>query len=286
MQLIWVDDSFPQKDKNNNYHLDSSRTADSFLYNPEEMANREEEENLNISSMKYNANAKTEETNNLINDLKVKNIKSNYNIISFKKRLSLVLCIIYSILFLISIPKIAVKIGKEQNIDTLIKNNLNMKLNILINNFNFHKDGNNNSETSGYLLKFEINKIYVFRWILGFSYFIIKCICFIYSNNDDNNTNYLLDKKGINLIQKISMLFFPLTLFYYDLKNNISYSEIKVENINNQIITFYAMTIKRFSLVDYIEGLIPTFFYFLLSVDYNNLEKVINNFYHKKKKEK
>ena len=112
MQLIWVDDSFPQKDKNNNYHLDSSRTADSFLYNPEEMANREEEENLNISSMKYNENAKTEETNNLINDLKVKNIKSNYNIISFKKRLSLVLCIIYSILFLISIPKIAVKIGR------------------------------------------------------------------------------------------------------------------------------------------------------------------------------
>ena len=31
MQLIWVDDSFPQKDKNNNYHLDSSRTADSFF---------------------------------------------------------------------------------------------------------------------------------------------------------------------------------------------------------------------------------------------------------------
>ena len=60
------------------------------------------------------------------------------------------------------------------------------------------------------------------------------------------------------------MLFFPLTLFYYDLKNNISYSEIKVENINNQIITFYAMTIKRFSLVDYIEGLIPTFFPFCL----------------------
>ena len=129
--------------------------------------------------------------------------------------------------------------------------------------------------------------------IIKLYYLNIKMIIYsnkIYELNLKKNikyvTNYLLDKKGINLIQKISMLFFPLTLFYYDLKNNISYSEIKVENINNQIITYYAMTIKRFSLVDYIEGLIPTFFYFLLSVDYNNLEKVITNIYHKKKKEK
>ena len=30
MQLLWVDDSFPPKDKTNNYQLDSSRTTDSI----------------------------------------------------------------------------------------------------------------------------------------------------------------------------------------------------------------------------------------------------------------
>ena len=43
MQLIWVEDSFPQKDKAkiNNYQLDSSRTTDSVSY-------------LYITRMKFN----------------------------------------------------------------------------------------------------------------------------------------------------------------------------------------------------------------------------------------
>ena len=72
------------------------------------------------------------------------------------------------------------------------------------------------------------------------------------------------------------MLFFPLCLFYYDFKNNISYSEIKVEKINNKEISFFVMTKKNFSSIDYIEGLIPTLFYFLISIDYDNFLKIIN----------
>ena len=82
------------------------------------------------------------------------------------------------------------------------------------------------------------------------------------------------------------MLFFPLFLFYYDYKNNISYSELKIEKINDKEIFFYLMTKKSFSMIDYIEGLIPTLFYFLISIDYNNLNKSINTFKIKTNKEK
>ena len=46
------------------------------------------------------------------------------------------------------------------------------------------------------------------------------------------------------------------------------------------------MTKKSFSMIDYIEGLIPTLFYFLISIDYNNLNKSINTFKIKTNKEK
>ena len=37
-------------------------------------------------------------------------------------------------------------------------------------------------------------------------------------------------------------------------------------------------------MIDYIEGLIPTIFSFLISIDYRNLENIINNIFIKKKK--
>ena len=80
------------------------------------------------------------------------------------------------------------------------------------------------------------------------------------------------------------MLFFPLCLFYYDFKNNISYSEIKVEKINNKEISFFVMTKKNFSMIDYIEGLIPTLFYFLISIDYDIFLRNINIFNIKRNK--
>lgn len=287
MQLLWVDDSFPHKEKVNNYQLDSSRTADSssYLYNPDESSQKEEKENLNFSSFNEKNNLKDEETRILLDNLKDKKNKNNYDSFTFKKYLSIILCIIYCILFLINNPKIPVKIGEEQNIETLIKNNSNKKINILINQLFFCSETENNRGIKGFLLEFSINKIYLVRWLIGFSYFIVKCICFIYSNNGNNN-NYLLDKTKVNIIQKISMLFFPLCLFYYDYKNNISYSEIKVEKINNKEISFFVMTKKNFSMIDYIEGLIPTLFYFLISIDYDIFLRNINIFNIKRNKMK
>ena len=285
MQLLWVDDSFPPKDKTNNYQLDSSRTTDSFsyLYNPDEVPQKEENENKDFPSFHEKNKLKDEENKNLIDNLKEKKI-NNQNIISFKKYLSIFLCVIYCILFLINSPKIPVKIGEEDNIDTLIKNNSTKRIDILINHLMFLNQ-TENYKTTGFLLEFSINKIYLFRWLIGFSYFIIKCICFVYSNNENNNnSSYFLDKSKINIIQKISMLFFPICIFYYDFKNNVSYSELKVEKIDNKEIAFYVMTKKSFSMIDYIEGLIPTLFYFLISIDYDNLNKTINTFLLRKSK--
>ena len=286
MQLIWVEDSFPQKEKtnnNNNYQLDSSRTTDSvsYLYNQDENQPNEEKETLDFSS--FNTN---DEKRHLIDNLKENKVKNNSNNnISFKKYLSIFLCVIYCLLFLTNNPTIPAKIGEERNIEDLIKNNPNKKINILINQIVFCKESGNSRTSSGFLLEFKINKIYLFRWLIGFSYFFIKCICFIYSNNE-NNSNILLDKHRINLLQKFSMLFFPLFLFYYDYKNNISYSKLKIEKINDIEISFYLMTKKTFSMIDYIEGLIPTLFYFLISIDYDNLNKSINTFKIKTNKEK
>ena len=286
MQLIWVEDSFTQKEKtnnNNNYQLDSSRTKDSvsYLYNQDENQPNEEKETLDFSS--FNTN---DENIHLIDNLKENKVKNNSNNnISFKKYLSIFLCVIYCLLFLTNNPTIPVKIGEERNIEDLIKDNQNKKINILINQIVFCNASGNSRTSSGFLLEFKINKIYLFRWLIGFSYFFIKCICFIYSNNE-NNSNILLDKHRINLLQKFSMLFFPLCLFYYDYKNNISYSKLKIEKINDIEISFYLMTKKTFSMIDYIEGLIPTLFYFLISIDYDNLNKSINTFKIKTNKEK
>jgi len=272
MQRIWADDTSPSKDKNNNYQIESSRTADSFSHiYQDEIFQKEDIEN----SEYFFINNKYYENEELTNKLNDKIIQINYNTFTIKKRLSIILCSIYYILFLITIPKVAERIGEEQNINILLKNNNSKKINILIKSFNFLEYNNKYQESSGFLIEFRTNKMYIFRWSIGFLYFIIKCICFVYSNND-NNSNYLLNINRINIIKKISMIFFPLSLFYFDLKNNILYTEIKNEKIGDIIISYYAMTIKQLKPIDYIEGLIPTFFHFLISINYDNLPKNIN----------
>lgn len=300
MKLIWIDKNFPSNDKISSYQLDSSRTTDSIsnLNNKEEIIKNEEKEISYFSNTKNNETDNNEETLNLLKNLKVEKISNSINLINFKKILSLVLCAIYLTLFLTNIPKIPVKIGDEQKIDVLIKNSTNKNINILINNLNFlcnknrayNNEGlqqNNeikNCETTGYLFEFSNNKIFIFRWIIGFSYFVVKCIIFIYSKNKTDNINSLIDERKISYVQKISMLIFPLSLFYFDLQNNIYFTEITQEHIYNKSISFFIKKEKRFSMIDYIEGLIPTIFSFLISIDYRNLENIINNIFIKKKK--
>ena len=275
MQLILVDDTSPSKDKNNSYQIETSRTADSFSHiYQEEIFQKDDIENNELVFI----NNKYDENEEFLNKLNDKKIQINYNTFSLKKRLSIILCSIYYILFLITVPKVAERIGEEQSINALIKNNNNKKINILIKSFNFLRSSDKYQESSGFLLEFRTNKMYIFRWSIGFLYFIIKCICFIYSNNDINNSNYLLNINRINITKKISMILFPLSLFYFDLKNNITYTEIKSENIDDIIISYYVMTIKHLKPIDYIEGLIPTFFNFLISINYDNLQKNIVTF--------
>ena len=275
MQLILVDDTSPSKDKNNSYQIETSKTADSFSHiYQEEIFQKDDIENNELVFI----NNKYDENEEFLNKLNDKKIQIYYDTFSLKKRLSIILCSIYYILFLITIPKVAERIGEEQSIDVLIKNNNNKKINILIKSFNFLGSSDKYLESCGFLLEFRTNKMYIFRWSIGFFYFIIKCICFIYSNNDNNNSNYLLNINRINITKKISMILFPLSLFYFDLKNNITYTEIKSENIDDIIISYYVMTIKHLKPIDYIEGLIPTFFNFLISINYDNLQKNIVTF--------
>ena len=275
MEIIGIDDVLPSKDKNIVYQIDTSRTADSLSHiYQDEILPKEDNENNEIILIN---NKDDDEYRELITKLNNRKIQIYYDTFSFKKRLSIALCSIYYILFLMTIPKNAEKIGEEQNINILTQINGTKKIDILINSINFIVSGDKYLESSGFLLEFRTNKMYIFRWSIGFFYFIIKCICFVYSKNDnDNNSNNILDKKRINIIRKISMIFFPLSLFYYDFKNNISYTEIKVEKIGDKIITYYAMAIKRFTAIDYIEGLILTFLHLLISIDYDNLQKTIN----------
>ena len=283
MEIIGIDDVLPSKDKNIVYQIDTSRTADSLSHiYQEEILQKEDNENNEIILIN---NKDDDEYRELITKLNNRKIQIYYDTFSFKKRLSIALCSIYYILFLMTIPKNAEKIGEEQNINILTQINGTKKIDILINSINFIVSGDKYLESSGFLLEFRTNKMYIFRWSIGFFYFIIKCICFVYSKNDnDNNSNNILDKKRINIIRKISMIFFPLSLFYYDFKNNISYTEIKVEKIGDKIISYYAMTIKRFTAIDYIEGLILTFLHFLISIDYDNLQKNINAYIIKRMK--
>ena len=290
MKLIWDDKTFLKNEKESNYQLDSSRTTDSIsnVISQNEISKGEEKEYSDFLPSRYKEKNNNEETFFLQNDFDEKN-QISMHIINFKKYFSFVLCTIYLLLFLISIPKNPIKIGEERQInEALIRNNSNQYINILINNFNLFCQDNlatninpnvaKNFETTGYLLEFTYNKMYILRWFIGFFYFILKCIFFIYSNNKININNNFLNERIIKIVQKGSMLIFPLTLFYFDLQNKIVYTQIKSEQIDNKFVSFFIMKEKKLSMNDYIEALIPTLFVFLISFDYNILGKIISNF--------
>ena len=282
MQLLSVDKNGQQKD--------NSETPDpvSNIYKQNEIRRLNEKEISDMSSKKTKENNNNEEMLNLVKNLKKDKNEMNVSMITFKTRLSFALCGIYLFLFLISIPKIPIKIGQEQKIDILIKNNDNTHINILINELpslfdeNKTNDNNNPSEIKGYVLEFVYNKKFINRWIIGFIYFGLKCFYFIYSNNN----NALIDEKIIDYASKLSLLIFPLILFYFDLKNNLSFTEIYLEHIYDKTVSFYIMKEKSFSFIDYVEGIIPTVFTSLINVNYNNLQRIIYTYIYKEEKEK
>ena len=306
--------SLSKSDKNMNFSLDSSRTADSVsnLYNSDTTPLKaemdiDEIKNLEItSSLNYEDNivdVKINGQKNQINDEK-KNNKHQY--FMFKMQISIIFSGIYLLLFLLSLPKTAVKVGDEKNLKLLIKTNNTQNIKILINNFQFffddenenknhfdnssninetkesNKKKNNNYEFSGYILNFKVDNRHVMRWIIGFICFIIRCACFTFSEEDIKVK--FLNKNRISFIQKLSCLVFPLWVFYYDINNNETYTKIKDEFINNKEISYYIMTKKQYSMHDYVEGIIPTLFYFLMSIVYRGMEEYFAGYFRYKKK--
>lgn len=207
----------------------------------------------------------------------------------FKLRISIILCTIYLLLFLINIPKCPIKTGEEKNINLFINVNKTENLHILINNHRLtflKNESNNNIENNdnqlyGYLLEYKIDTKYIMRWMIGFLYFVIRNICFIYSDSAKINKNFV----NTDIINKFSCLLFPLFLFYYDLKNNnFAFINIKVEYIMNKEINYYIMVNKQSSMNDYIEGIIPTLFYFVISIIYNGMENSLGKLFGIKRK--
>ena len=260
---------------------------------------------------KYNNNNNNETISE--DDIVVEKMGSESKFFLFKKNISLTLCFIYFFLFLISIPKRPMKSGEEKNINILLKANQTKNIHILVNNFQFpntqNKNNNSNYELKGYLLEFKSDKIYIIRWFIGFIFFSIRNFCFVYSDFFDSNSKSNTKNKGgdddddsgkkkikkkndtymfkdkVDILKKFSCLFFPLLMFFYDIKkNNISYVNIKNEYINDIMISYYIMTNKRFSLKDYVEGIIPTLSYFLISIIYKGMEQTISNFIRSNKK--
>lgn len=297
--------NYSNQEKNLNNSIDSSRTSDtiSTLYNSSDIiplkndldVNLEKRKDIYYDSLLYDDNIlnlndnkidisdKEEEDNNINN-------KSQY--FKFKMQISIILCSIYLFLFLISIPKHLIKTNQIKNINLLLTNNKTEKIHILINNFQFsfiknqtnNTNKNDSNEFSGYLLEYNINKIYITRWLIGFIYFSIRNFCFVFSDYQKKNNNFMFKNK-IDFLQKLSCLLFPLCLFFYDIKNNThSFVNIKNENINNKLIYYYVLIDKHSSWNDYVDGIIPTISYFLISIIYNGIEQSIGTYLNGKRK--
>ena len=78
---------------------------------------------------------------------------------------------------------------------------------------------------------------------------------------------------------------FPLWVFYYDIRNNtFAYTKIKTEIINGKNVSYFVMIEKNLSMIDYVEGIIPTSFYFLISIINKEMKKTIESYLGKKNK--
>ena len=302
MKIKKTDYIYSNKDKYLNISIDSSRTPDSIpnSYNSDIIPlkngieidiGKRNDNDIYFNSILYDdnnlsLNDKKNDSNN-----KVDINKNGY--FKFKMQISLILCTVYLLLFLISIPKHITKTNiLVKNLDLLLKENKTETIHLLINDFQFSfiqnknqsNKNNDNNEFLGYLLEYNVNKKYVIRWIIGFIYFAIRNLCFVFSDYQKINKNYMFKNK-IDLINKLSCLLFPLYLFYYDIKNNTtSFVSIKSETINIKNIYYYVMINKKSSWNDYIERIIPTLSYFLISIIYNGMEQSIGAYLNGKRK--
>ena len=294
MKLKQIDYFLSQKDKNLNYSLDSSRTAESVseLYTSDMTPLKEEIEKEEKTNLEYSSFNKENESFNIKidnSDYNIPNQKNeNNHYFLFKLQISIALSVIYFLLFIVNMPKTPVIIGEGKNIKCLIKNNTSENIKILLDDFNFYNELNSidsdnvenedvdkikndtNYELSGYLLELKTDKKFIIRWIIGYIYFLVRIICFLF---DEGINNMFFDKNKISFIQKFSCLLFPLWIFYYDIKKNIEYTKIKTELVNNKTISYYILTTKNFSMIDYVEGIIPTLFYFLISIINSGMEQ-------------
>ena len=286
-----------------NRSIDSSRTTDSVSNSY----------SIDINPLKNDIDIEIEKRNDfdyLYEDSLLKKSQMNHNKITldnkeekplkntnahffeFKKKLSVILCTIYLVLFLIYLPKHLVPVGERQNLHILLEKNITNDMHILINDFNFFfstnksTSYNQNYEPSGYLLEKKTDTIYIIKWLIGFIYFIVKNIGLIYSsNNEENKNSNHIFKNKIDMLQKLSCLIFPLYLYYYDIhKNTFFISEIKKDYINSKIIYYYIKILRNNSMIDHVEGIIPTLFYFILISVYDGMEKTIFSYFRIKSK--
>ena len=301
--------SYSNKDKNLNISIDSSRTADTMansynsdinipLKNDIEIDIEKRNDNdVYYNSILYDDNILNFNENRIDSNNKVdnsKNSKSQY--FKFKMHISLILCTIYLFLFLISMPKRLTKTNHiVTNLDLLLNENKTETIHILINDFKFsltqnqnknetNKNNDNTNKVWGYLLEYNYNKKYIKRWIIGFIYFAIRNLCFVFCDYQKINTNYMFKNK-IDLINKLACLLFPLYLFYYDkITNTTSFVNLNNEKIKNNFIYYYIQIDRRSSWSEYIDGILPTISYFLISIIYNGIEQSIGAYLNNGKK--
>ena len=292
--------TYSNKEKNLNISIDSSRTTDTISnsYNSDIIPLKNDIEididkrnDIYYNSILYDDNILNLNDNKIdINDKVDNNKKNKTNYFKFKMQISIILCTIYLFLFLISMPKRLIKTNTVvKDLNSLLKDNETEKIHILLNDlqFSFIKNEtkkSNNDEFSGYLLEYNYNKKYITRWIIGFIYFAVRNFCFVFSDYQKINKNYMFKNK-VDFLQKLSCLLFPLYLFYYDIMNDTnSFISIKNEKINNKMIYYYVMTDKQRSWSDYVEGIVPTLSYFLISLIYDGMEQSIGTYLSGKRK--
>ena len=239
---------------------------------------------------------KKNELMNMNDNMENENEKEEINLInktqfiSFKMIISSILIFIYIFLFFLYIPKKPVIVGPEQKISELIRLNTDKSLNILINSFDaflnqvvFYNNNKNskisygkNLDLKGNFLQFQIDKKFILRWLIGFLYFIIRNLCFIYSSKKFNGN--LIQRKRIEISQSLSCLLFPLLVFFYDLNYNKKFQMIKSNIINGVTVNFFIEFAKKYEKYEYIENIIPTVSFFIFSLISDGFEQTVGNY--------
>ena len=260
-----------------------------------------------ISTNSAGKNELTKESNKIrtLKEEKIENddlILIDKQFFKFKKHIAYFFVFIYFSLSLINMPSCPVKSGEGKFIKDIINSNVTGSINILIQDFKFYEDEtetktesinqnssqekkilsqSNTREFTGYLLQFKSNKIYLLKWLIGFSCLFLRCYCFM-------NSKEKLKFRYLNMpfLDKVICLIFPLANLMFDIKYNIRLTKIKNEVIHNISITYYIETKNEFSIISYIEGTLPALIYFLNGLINNELEEFIKRHLLERKKKK